>query len=35
MKARLATMTDKGRLLTDDTVKSCTVVAFTSDKGHA
>ena len=35
MKARLRTMIDKGRLLTDSTVKSCTVVAFASGKGHA
>ena len=32
MKARLRTMTDKGRLLTDGTVKSRTVVAFASGK---
>jgi len=34
MKARLRTMTDKGRLLTDRTIKSRTVVAFASGKGH-
>ena len=28
-------MTDKGRLLTDGTVKSHTVVEFASGKGHA
>ena len=32
---QLGTMTDKGRLLTDDTVKSRTVVGFTSGKGYA
>ena len=32
---RLRTMTDKDRLLTDDTVKSRTVVEFASGKGHA
>ena len=31
---RLRTMTDKDRLLTDDTIKSCTVVEFASVKGH-
>ena len=35
MKVRLWTMTDKGRLLTDGTVKSRTVVAFAPGKGHA
>ena len=35
MEARLRTMTDKGRLLTDGTVKSRTVVAFALGKGHA
>jgi len=28
-------MTDKGRLLTDGTIKSHTVVEFASGKGHA
>ena len=32
MKAQLQTMIDKGRLLTDSTVKSRTVVAFASGK---
>ena len=31
----LRTMTDKARLLTDGTIKSRTVVEFTSGKGHA
>ena len=35
MKARLRTLTDKGRLLIDGTVKSRTVLAFASGKGHA
>ena len=35
MKARLQTMADKGRLLTDGTVKSRTVVEFASGKGNA
>ena len=35
MDLRLQIMTDKGRLLTDDTVKSHTVVVFASGKGHA
>ena len=34
MKVQLRTLTDKGRLLTDGTVKTCTVVAFASGKGH-
>ena len=32
---QLRTVTDKGRLLTDGTVKSRTVVGFTAGKGHA
>ena len=32
---RLRTMKDKDRLLTDDTVKSHTVVEFASGKGYA
>ena len=35
MKARLRTMKDKGRLLHRQYLKSPTVVAFTSGKGHA
>ena len=35
MKALLWTMTNKGRLLKDGTVKSRTVVAFASGKGYA
>ena len=35
MKVWLRTMTDKGRLLTDGTVKSHTVVEFALGKGHA
>ena len=31
---RLLTMTDKGRLLIDGTVKSRTIVEFASGKGH-